>query len=55
MILHDLQDGIKNGTWSIGRLAFFGGAYGVVAGPKAFLAATFLSLSTLQTRRIPLE
>jgi aspartate-semialdehyde dehydrogenase len=29
---HVIQDGIKNGTWSIGRLAFFGGGYGAVAG-----------------------
>lgn len=32
IILHDLQDAIRNGTWSVGRLAFFGGAYACVAG-----------------------
>jgi hypothetical protein len=37
MIFSDLQDGIKNGTWSIGRMAFFGGAYGVVMGGLSLL------------------
>jgi len=32
MIFQDLQDSLKNGTYSIGRMAFFGGCYGTVIG-----------------------
>ena len=27
MVMEDLRDAVKKGTWSVGRLAFFGGAY----------------------------
>jgi hypothetical protein len=37
IVLHDLQDAIRNGTWSIGRLAFFGGAYACFAGLLQFM------------------
>jgi len=52
MIFHDLQDAIKNGTWSIGRLAFFGGCYGTVAGglnmlPPASIFRVFTPLAGL--------
>jgi len=50
MIFHDLQDALKNGTWSIGRLAFFGGCYGTVAGvldllPPASIFKVFTPLA----------
>jgi len=50
MIFLDLRDAIRNGTWSVGRLAFFGGAYACVVGvldllPPASLFKIFSPLA----------
>lgn len=45
MIFQDLKDAVRSGTWSVGRLAFFGGAYGTITGQLIFISQS--SRSTL--------
>jgi hypothetical protein len=43
----DMKDLLRNGTWSIGRLAFFGGAY-------AFMEGFFMLLPPLGFLKVEL-
>jgi glycine cleavage system regulatory protein len=45
MVFLDLTDAVKGGSWSISRLAFWGGAYGTVTGVSGSMMELLLFLS----------
>mmetsp|Transcript_30362 Transcript_30362/g.68081 ORF Transcript_30362/g.68081 Transcript_30362/m.68081 type:complete len:400 (+) Transcript_30362:111-1310(+) len=45
IVMHDLRDGVEKGTWSIGRMAFFGGCYCSLIGALTLLPFGWIFLA----------